>query len=62
MCRGEDTYIFRPRSLSLSQKYRLKLDSTGNTLTLDGIQWMRDGLPLRLESVGQSELITMKAE
>lgn len=60
--RGDDTCLFRPRGLSISRKYRLTLDNTGESLVMDGVQLMRDGLPLRLESVGQSELIMMQAE
>ena len=59
--RGEDTYIFRPRGLSASREYRITLDNTGDSITMRGIELMRDGLPLRLESVGRSELIVMQA-
>jgi len=55
-------FIFRPRGLSPSREYRITLDNTGDSLTLDGIQLMQDGLPFRLEFLGQSELIMMKPE
>lgn len=60
--RDGDTYLFRPRGLSPSNTYQLTVDSTGDSLTMDGIQLMRDGLPVRLESVGQSELITIRTK
>jgi len=60
--RGEDTYIFRPRGLSMSRKYSVSLDSSGDSVTMEGIQLMREGLPLRLESVGQSELVLFRPQ
>jgi hypothetical protein len=52
-----ETYVFRPRGLSLSRTYRVTFDNTGDAVVIDGLTLMREGLPLRLESTGQSELM-----
>ena len=57
-----DTYIFKPRGLDRGKTYRITFDSTGETVKQNGIDLVRDGLPIRLESMLSSELLLFKAE
>ena len=59
---GDDvTYIFRPRGLSPAKTYRVTFDSLGETLLVEGLRLIREGLPLRLESTAASELLLFEA-
>jgi len=57
-----DTYLFNPRGLHRGTTYRVTFDSTGETATVDGWQLVRDGVPIRLESIMSSELILFEAQ
>ncbi len=57
-----DTYIFKPRGLDRGKTYRVTFDSTGETVSQDGMELIRDGLPIRLESVMSSELLLFEAQ
>jgi alpha-galactosidase len=52
-----DTYVFRPRGLDPARTYRVTFDSLGSTALVDGLRLLQDGVPLRLENVGMSELL-----
>jgi hypothetical protein len=57
----EDTYTFRPRGLDPARTYRLTFDSLGTSMTVDGLRLIQQGVPLRLENVGMSELLLFEA-
>ena len=57
-----DTCLFKPRGLDRGKIYRVTFDSTGETATRDGMEWVRDGLPVRLESIMSSELLLFEAQ
>jgi len=56
-----DTYLFKPRSLDRGKQYQVTFDSTGETVMLGGWELVRDGLPIRLETVMSSELLLFEA-
>ena len=57
-----DYYIFRPRGLDPARSYRVTFDSTRTVAVVSGLQLIRDGLRLRLESTLSSELLLFEAE
>jgi hypothetical protein len=58
----EDTYTFLPRGLDPAKRYRVTLDALDTVLSVDGLRLIQDGLPVRLENVGLSELLLFEAE
>lgn len=54
---GPDTYIFKPRGLDPGRTYHVTFDSLGTEITISGLQLITEGLPIRLESREQSELL-----
>lgn len=59
---GPETYVFRPRGLDLGRTYSVTIDSLGGTYTATGADLMRDGVPVRLETIGMSELVMFEAQ
>ncbi len=59
---GGDTYLFRPRGLDPGKKYRVTFDRLATTATVEGLSLLRDGLPVRLENMGSSELLLFEAQ
>jgi alpha-galactosidase len=57
-----DTYLFKPRGLDPSKTYQVTFDSIGATATVDGLRLTQDGLKIRLESIGSSELLLFKTK
>ncbi|MGC8863313.1 MAG: hypothetical protein ACP5R5_11130, partial [Armatimonadota bacterium] len=57
-----DTLVFRARGLDPARRYAVTFDSLDATPELDGLQLMRDGLPIRLESVLSSELLLFEGK
>jgi len=57
-----DTYLFKPRGLDPAKTYRVTFDSLDTTVTIDGLHLLQDGLQIRLENVGMSELLLFEAE
>jgi len=53
----ETSYRFIPRGIDPSKSYRILLDSKNISFTVSGYQLMNDGLVLRLENAGMSELV-----
>jgi hypothetical protein len=43
--------------LDRGKTYRVTFDSTGETAMMNGIELVRNGMPVRLESVMSSELL-----
>ena len=54
-------YVFKPRGLDRGKTYRVTFDSTGETVTMTGMELVRGGVPVRLESVMSSELLLLEA-
>ena len=54
---AEEQYTFHPRGLDPARTYRVTFDSLESTVTADGLSLIRDGVPVRLENVGMSELL-----
>jgi alpha-galactosidase len=57
-----DTYVFRPRGLDLGGTYRVTFDGSDTAATLDGVRLSGEGLPIRLENVGLSELLLFERQ
>jgi len=53
----KDTYVFKPRGLDPARTYRVTFDSMNAAVTVDGLRLLHDGLPIRVEGVGMSELL-----
>ncbi len=56
-----DTYLFKPRGLDRGRTYEVTFDGSGETVVLDGMSLVRDGIPLRLETLAASELLLFEA-
>jgi alpha-galactosidase len=54
---GEPEYIFRPRGLDASRKYRVTFCNRNQTAEISGNQLMRDGVAVRLEDDLTSEML-----
>lgn len=52
-----DRYEFRPRGLDPGKTYRVTFDSLDTIARVDGLGLVRDGVPVRLENTGMSELL-----
>lgn len=52
-----DTYLFHPRGLLPNKTYRITFDSLDSSAVIPGYELMRDGIPVRLENLGSSELL-----
>jgi alpha-galactosidase len=59
--RQDDTYILKPRGLDPASTYRVTFDSINTTVEADGLCLLREGLPVRLENAGMSELLLFEA-
>lgn len=56
-----DAYVFKPRGLDPAKTYRVTFDSMNTAVTVDGLRLLQDGLTIRLENVGMSELLLFEA-
>jgi alpha-galactosidase len=54
-------YRFKPRGLDPGKSYRLTIDSLGSAATVSGWELLREGIPVRLETLGSSELLLFEA-
>lgn len=52
-----DVYHLFPRGLDAGATYRVTMDNRDQTVCLDGWRLLQDGIRLRLEAVGSSELL-----
>ena len=57
----QSEYHFRARGLDLSRRYRVTFDNTGETVPIDGLTLMQDGITVRLEGALTSELLIFEA-
>jgi len=56
-----DTYLFRPRGLDPAKTYQVTFDSMDTVVTIEGLRLLQEGLHIRLENVGLSELLLFEA-
>ena len=57
-----DIYNLRLRGLDPAKNYRVTFDSLGSTAKMEGSRLTVDGLPIRLEDAGSSELLLFEAK
>jgi hypothetical protein len=57
---ADGDYVFRPRGLNPGATYRVTSDNTGLTFAARGAELARDGVPVRLENVFASELLSFE--
>jgi alpha-galactosidase len=57
----DPVYHFVPRGLDASVAYKVTLENRGETVELSGIQLMTDGIPVRLETAGTSEMLLFES-
>jgi len=55
-------YHFVARGLDASVSYRVTFENRGETVELSGVQLMTDGIPVRLETAGTSEMLLFESE
>jgi alpha-galactosidase len=53
----DPVYRFVPRGLDLAGVYKVTFQNTDETMQLSGLQLIRDGIPVRLETAGTSEML-----
>jgi len=58
---AEETYGLRLRGISRSGKYRVTFDNSGDTIEMDGVSLVQQGLLIRLEAPLTSELLLVEA-
>ena len=56
-----DSHLFKPRGLRFGTRYRVTVDSLDEPFLADGLTLMRDGIPVRLEVLSESELLLFEA-
>ena len=56
----DPVYRFVPRGLDASGTYKVTFQNRSETVELPGIQLMQDGIPVRLETAGTSEMLLFK--
>lgn len=54
---GDAVYHFVPRSLDASLTYKVTFENHNEAVEISGIQLMTDGIPVRLETNGTSEML-----
>ena len=59
---GDPIYHFVPRGLDASGHYKVTLQSRGEATEISGIQLMQEGIPVRLETAGTSEMLIFESE
>ncbi len=55
-------YLFKPRGLDPGAVYEVTFDSMDKKIMLDGFSLSRDGIPVRLDAIGHSELLLFEAK
>jgi hypothetical protein len=59
---GTPEYLFKPRGLDPGKSYRVTFDSLDSKTTVSGLELIRQGIPIRLETLGSSELLLFEAK
>jgi alpha-galactosidase len=57
----DPVYHFVPRGLDASDTYKVTFENRGGTVELSGIQLMTAGIPVRLETMGTSEMLLFES-
>ena len=57
----DPVYHFMPRGLDASGRYKVTFQSRGETVEMSGIQLMQQGIPVRLETAGTSEILIFES-
>ena len=57
-----DSYFLKPRGLDRGKTYQVTFDTTGEMASISGMELVRDGVPVRLESAMSSELLLFEAK
>ncbi len=57
-----DEFIFKPRGLDQSKSYTITIDSKAVQVVVDGFALARDGILVRLDGIGHSELLMFEAK
>jgi alpha-galactosidase len=57
----EPVYRFVPRGLDASLTYKVTFENRSETVELPGIELMREGVPVRLETAGTSEMLLFES-
>ncbi|MEO6848109.1 MAG: GH36 C-terminal domain-containing protein, partial [Chthoniobacterales bacterium] len=55
-------YVFKPRGLDPSLKYKILLDNENRSFSRDGMELRNSGIPIRIAGTMQSELLVIQAE
>ena len=58
---GDSVYRFVPRGLDVSKSYRLTFKNSGQTVERSGYELASDGIPVKLEAAGTSEMLIFEA-
>ena len=58
--RSSDEYLFRPRGLDPSRRYRVTLDSIGKEVKVEGFELITNGIRVYLDTPHTSELLLFK--
>jgi hypothetical protein len=57
----DPVYHFLPRGLDTSLKYKITFENRGETVELSGFQLMTEGISVRLETSGTSEMLLFES-
>ena len=57
----DPVYRFVPRGLDASGHYKVTFQSRGETAEMSGIQLMQEGIPVKLETAGTSEMLIFES-
>jgi hypothetical protein len=57
----DPVFRFVPRGLDATRTYKVTFRNRGETVELTGIQLMREGIPVRLETAGTEEMLLFHA-
>ena len=57
----DPVYRFIPRGLDISSNYKVTFENRGETVELSGIQLMTEGILVRLETAGTSEMLLFES-
>ncbi len=58
----DPVYRFVPRGLDASASYKVTFENENETTEMSGIRLMQDGIPVRLETAGTSQMLLFESE
>ena len=59
---GDSTFRFVPRGLDLSRTYTVTFKNRAESVELSGLKMMQEGIPVRLETAGTSEMLMFSSD